>query len=68
MAKSNLMSRVGGVVNRTLANTLYIGLMISTIVLVDFSFFKNHTWPRLAVNVGMVMIFGAFYYRFMKRG
>jgi hypothetical protein len=62
------MSRMGGVVNRTFANTLYIGLMISTIVLVDFSFFKNHIWPRLAVNVGIVMIYGAFYYRFMKRG
>jgi len=30
-------------------------------------FFKDRFWPRLMVNVGIVLIFGAFYFRFYGR-
>jgi len=30
-------------------------------------FFRNHFWERLMVNVGIVLVFWAFYLRFLKR-
>ena len=49
------------------ANALYILLMVAVIVGVDVLFFKDHFWERLAVNVGIVLIFVACYFRFLKR-
>jgi hypothetical protein len=46
---------------------LYILLLIAVVVAVDFLFFKNHFWERLTVNIGIVLIFLAFYFRFVKR-
>jgi hypothetical protein len=48
------------------SNVLYVGAMIIMIILVDVIFFKNHTMERLAANVGIVLLFGAFYWRFFK--
>jgi hypothetical protein len=48
-------------------NVLYVLLMVAAIVAVDFLFFKNHFWERLAVNIGIVLVFVAFYFRFVKR-
>lgn len=47
--------------------TLYIVLSVATIVAVDVLFFRNHFWERLMVNVGVVLVFAAFYFRFLKR-
>jgi len=30
-------------------------------------FFRNHSWERLMVNVGIVVVFGAFYLRFRQQ-
>jgi hypothetical protein len=30
-------------------------------------FFKDRFWERLAANVGIVLVFAAFYFRFLKR-
>jgi len=46
---------------------LYIVLLVATIVAVDFLFFRNQFWERLMVNVGIVLVFSAFYFRFLKR-
>lgn len=46
---------------------LYVVLMVAVIVTVDFVFFKGRFWARLAANVGIVLIFAAFYFRFLKR-
>jgi len=46
---------------------LYVVLMAAVIVAIDFLFFKNRFWERLMVNVGIVLVFGAFYFRFLKR-
>jgi type IV secretory pathway VirB2 component (pilin) len=46
---------------------LYVVALVVVVVGVDVLFFKNHLWPRLAVNIGIVLIFGACYYRFLKR-
>ena len=42
----------------------YILLMVAVIVGVDLMFFKNYFWERLTVNIGIVLVFGAFYSRF----
>lgn len=49
------------------ATILYAVLMVAVIVALDVLFFKNRFWPRLALNVGIVLVFGAFYFRFLKR-
>jgi hypothetical protein len=41
--------------------------MVAVIVVVDVLFFKNRFWERLAVNIGIVLVFTAFYFRFLKR-
>jgi hypothetical protein len=46
---------------------LYIVVLIATIVAVDFLFFKDRFWERLMVNIGIVLVFSAFYLRFLKR-
>ena len=46
---------------------LYVLLMAAVIIAIDFLFFKNRFWERLTVNVGIVLVFGAFYFRFLKR-
>lgn len=46
---------------------LYILLLIAVVVAVDFLFFKNRFWERLTVNIGIVLVFAAFYFRFLKR-
>ena len=45
---------------------LYVVLMAAVIVAVDFLFFRNYVWERRAVNVGIVLVFVAFYVRFLK--
>ena len=45
---------------------LYVVLMAAIIVAVDVLFFRHRFWERLMVNVGIVLVFGAFYFRFLK--
>jgi cytochrome c oxidase subunit IV len=45
---------------------LYLLAMIVVIVGVDLLFFRHHAWERLAVNMGIVLVFVAFFYRFLK--
>jgi hypothetical protein len=51
---------------RTTAAVPYVVLMAAVIVAVDLLFFKNRFWERLTVNVGIVLVFAAFYFRFLK--
>jgi hypothetical protein len=41
--------------------------MAAVIVGVDLLFFRNRLWERLTVNIGIVLVFAAFYLRFLKR-
>jgi hypothetical protein len=45
---------------------LYVAAMIAVIVGVDLLFFKNRFWERLMVNIGIVLVFLAFYSRFLR--
>jgi hypothetical protein len=46
---------------------LYLLAMVVIIVGVDILFFRHQFWERLAVNIGIVLVFVAFYFRFLKR-
>ena len=52
---------------RQIAAVLYVAAMAAVIVSVDVVFFRNRLWERLAVNIGIVLVFGAFYFRFFGR-
>jgi len=58
----------GGVpaLGRQIAVALYAVAMVVVIVGVDIAFFRNRFWERLAANVGIVLVFGAFYFRFLR--
>ena len=45
---------------------LYVALMVAAIVAVDLVFFRGRFWERLIVNIGIVLVFAAFYWRFLK--
>jgi len=45
---------------------LYLVLMVAVIVAIDLLFFKSRLWERLSVNVGIVLVFAAFYFRFLR--
>ena len=49
------------------ASALYVVVMAALIVAVDVLFFRGRFWERLAVNVGIVLVFVAFYFRFFRR-
>jgi hypothetical protein len=51
--------------DRRMAVVLYVVAMAAVIVGVDFAFFRNRFWERLIVNIGIVLVFGAFYLRFL---
>jgi hypothetical protein len=46
---------------------LYVFALIAVVVSVDVLIFRNQLSARLAVNVGIVLVFGAFYFRFLRR-
>ena len=48
------------------AAVLYVLAMAGTVVGVDVLFFRHYFWARLIVNVGIVLVFAAFYWRFLK--
>jgi ABC-type uncharacterized transport system permease subunit len=50
--------------DRRIAVGLYVVAMAAVIVGADFVFFRNRFWERLIMNIGIVLVFGAFYLRF----
>lgn len=52
---------------RQAALVLYVLALVAVVVAVDVLFFRNRFWPRLIVNVGIVLVFVAFYLKFLKR-
>lgn len=47
---------------------LYALVMVAVVVGVDLLFFRDKTWfwERLASNIGIVLVFGVFYFRFAR--
>lgn len=46
---------------------VYALIMVAVVVGTDVLLFRHHFWARLLVNIGIVLVFGAFYLRFLKR-
>lgn len=46
---------------------LYLLVMVAVIVTVDVLFLRHHFGPRLLVNIGVVIVFVAGYFAFLKR-
>lgn len=45
---------------------IYGIVMVIVIVAIDLLFFKDRFWARLMANIGIVLVFAAFYLRFLK--
>jgi uncharacterized membrane protein len=45
---------------------LFVLVMVAVVVGVDLLFFRNRIWERLMANIGIVLVFVAFYLRFLK--
>lgn len=52
---------------RQAAVVLYVLALVAVVVGVDILFFRGRLWERLIANVGIVLVFAAFYFRFLKR-
>ena len=51
---------------RNIYAVLFALTMIAVIVGMDLLFFQNRLWERLIANIGIVLVFVAFYLRFLK--
>jgi hypothetical protein len=49
------------------AVALYVFALVVVIVGVDVLFLRHHFLERLLVNIGIVLVFAAFYLKFLKR-
>ena len=53
--------------NRNIYTALLGLLMIAVIVGMDLLFFRNLPWQRLFANIGVVLVFLAIYWRFLRK-
>ena len=51
---------------RTTYVVLGVSVLIAVVVSVDLLFFRDRFWERLIANVGIVLVFAAFYFRFLR--
>ena len=54
------------VMTRPILVALFVVALIAVVVGVDLLFFRDRLWERLIVNIGIVLVFVAFYLRFLK--
>jgi hypothetical protein len=45
---------------------IYLLAMVTTVVVVDILFFRHRFWERLMSNIGIVLVYIAFYLAFLK--
>lgn len=48
------------------AIVVYVLALVATVVVMDIAFFRHLVWARLLANVGVVLLFSAFYLRYLK--
>jgi hypothetical protein len=54
-------------VGRQAVVVLCVVAMVAIVVGVDVLFLRHQFWPRLIANVGIVAVFAAVYFLFLKR-
>jgi hypothetical protein len=52
---------------RSLTGVLYLVALVAVVVAVDLVFFRHQAGLRLIANIGIVVVFGALYFRFLRR-
>ena len=52
--------------SRQIVPVIYVAIMAAIIVGVDIAFFRGRFWERLIVNIAIVLVAGAFYWRFFR--
>ena len=52
---------------RSAAAALFLVALVGVVVGVDVLFFRGQVWERLAAHGGIVLVFVAFYFRFLHR-
>jgi hypothetical protein len=52
--------------SKSLLVVIFIAALVLVMVAVDVLFFRNHVWERLIANIGIVLVFAAFFLRFFK--
>ncbi len=50
---------------KNITAAIFLLAMVATIVAVDVLFFRHRFWERLLANIGTVLVFIAFYFRFL---
>ncbi len=45
---------------------IYVIAMVATVVALDILFFRHRFWERLMANIGIVLVYMAFYLAFLK--
>ena len=53
--------------SRQAVTVLYVLALVAVVVSVDVLFFRHQFWARLIANIGIVLVFAAVGYRFLKR-
>jgi hypothetical protein len=51
---------------RNTSTVLFVLVLIAVIVGVDLVFFRDRFWERLLANIGIVLVFAAFYLGFLR--
>jgi hypothetical protein len=54
-------------VGRQVLAAVYVVVMVAIIVTVDILFLRHQFWARLLSNIGIVAVFAACYFVFLKR-
>jgi type IV secretory pathway VirB2 component (pilin) len=50
---------------KSITIALYVAAMAVVVIGIDVAFFRGRFWERLSVNIGLIFVFGAFYFRFL---
>jgi hypothetical protein len=50
-----------------LSTVLYVLVMVAIIIGLDLTLLRDHFWARLATNIGVVAVFVAVYFIFLRR-
>ncbi|VVB64585.1 Uncharacterised protein [uncultured archaeon] len=46
-------------------NIIYVLILVTLIVFLDFKYLRYEFWTRLIVNISIVLVFVIFYYLFL---
>ncbi len=52
--------------DRTAINIIYVLALAATVVIIDILFFRHYFWERLMANIGIVLLYVAFYLAFLN--